>query len=94
MKLTKKEVEHIAELARLKLSDEDATKYSRQLSAILEYVEKLQSVDTTNVEPTSQVTGLTNIMREDKIIESGIADELVKCAPEHDGGFIKVPKIL
>ena len=78
----------------LKLSAAEKYQYSQDLAAILDYVEKMQAVDTTGVEETSQVTGLTNIMREDKIIESGIADELVKCAPEHDGGYIRVPKIL
>jgi len=94
MKLNKSEIEHIAKLARLNLTDEDAKLYSQQLSDILDYVDKLQTVDTTGVEETSQVTGLTNIMRNDDIIESGISDELVDCAPDHDNGFIKVPKIL
>ena len=94
MKLSKSEVEHIAKLARLKLTNEDAKLYSQQLSDILDYVEKMQAVDTTGVEETSQVTGLTNIMREDTIVESGIADELVSCSPESNNGYIKVPKIL
>ncbi len=94
MKLSIKEVEHIAKLARLHLSDEDAILYSQQMSDILDYVEKLQAVDTDGVEETSQVTGLINVMREDKIEESNISDELVECAPEHGDGYIKVPKIL
>lgn len=94
MKLSKSEVEHIAKLARLNLTDEDAILYSQQLSDILDYVDKLQAVDTTGVEETSQVTGLTNIMRGDEIKESGISDELISTAPNHDNGFIKVPKIL
>lgn len=94
MKLSKTGVEHIAKLARLNLTDADAKLYSQQLSDILNYVEKLQAVDTTGVEETSQVTGLTNIMRDDKIKESGISDELVNCAPESGNGYIKVPKIL
>lgn len=94
MKLSKTEVEHIAGLARLKLSEEEKAKYSQELSAILDYVEKMQAIDTTGVEETSQITGLTNIMREDKIIESNISDELMDCAPEAGNGYIKVPKIL
>ena len=94
MKLSQTEVEHIAGLARLKLSEAEKIQYSQELSAILDYVEKMQAVDTTGVEETSQVTGLTNIMREDKIIESNISDELVSSAPEAGNGYIKVPKIL
>lgn len=94
MKLSKEEVEHIAKLARLNLTDSDANLYSQQLSDILDYVEKLQTIDTTGVEETSQVTGLVNVMRADNIVESGISNELVDCAPEHSDGYIKVPKIL
>lgn len=93
MKLSQEEVEHIAKLARLEITDQEKEKYSGQLSGILEYVEKLQTVDTDNVEPTSQVTGLTNVMREDGIIASGIEKELVDCAPDHEDGFVKIPKI-
>jgi len=93
MKLSQEEVEHIAKLARLRLNPEEKEKYSSQLSNILNYMEKLQTVNTTKVEPTSQVTGLTNIMREDEIIESGIADELIAGAPVQSNGYIKIPKI-
>jgi len=93
MKLSQSEVEHIATLARLRLSAEEKEKYSGQLSAILDYMEKLQTVDTTSVEPTSQVTGLTNVMRPDEIIESGIAEELVAGAPSHQNGYVVIPKI-
>lgn len=94
MKLSKKELEHIAKLARLKLSSDDVNTYSQQLSDIFDYVEKMQAVDTSGVEPTSQVTGLINIMRDDSVKESGISDELCDCSPEIDNGYIKVPKVL
>jgi len=93
MKLSIQEVEHIAELARLRLTDAEKEKYSEQLSNILGYMEKLQTVDMDNIEPTSQVTGLTNIMREDEVVESGIADELVACSPDSGDGYVKIPKI-
>ncbi|MFA6422046.1 MAG: Asp-tRNA(Asn)/Glu-tRNA(Gln) amidotransferase subunit GatC [Candidatus Buchananbacteria bacterium] len=93
MKLSIEEVEHIAKLARLSLTQEEKEKYSNQLSNILEYMEKLQSVDTQNIEPTSQVTGLTSVMREDEIIESGIEKDLVECAPAHKDGYVAIPKI-
>ena len=93
MKLSKSEVEHIATLARLRLSLAEAEKYSDQLSGILNYMDKLNSVDTVGIEPTSQVTGLHNVYRTDEIIDSGIAPQLVACAPESTGGFVVVPKI-
>ena len=93
MKLSKSEVEHIAQLARLRLTEAEKEKYSEQLSGILDYVEKLSAVDTSGVEPTSQVTGLTNVTREDEVIESGISEELVAVAPESADGFIVIPKI-
>ena len=93
MKLSKQEVEHIAKLARLSLTDEEKEKYGAQLSGILEYMEKLQSVDTENVEPTFQVTGLISVMREDEVIESGIEKELVDSAPAHIDGYVAIPKI-
>jgi aspartyl-tRNA(Asn)/glutamyl-tRNA(Gln) amidotransferase subunit C len=93
MKLTQVEVEHIATLARLHLTETEKEKYAGQLSGILDYMDKLGTVDTSDIEPTSQVTGLTNITREDSAENSGIADELVACAPEHRDGFVTIPKI-
>ncbi len=93
MKLTIQQVEHIASLARLELTAEEKEKYSSQLSNILDYMEKLQAVDTQKIEPTSQVTGLINVMREDKVINSGIEQELVNSAPSHKDGYISIPKI-
>jgi aspartyl-tRNA(Asn)/glutamyl-tRNA(Gln) amidotransferase subunit C len=77
--ITPEQVKHIAKLARLGLQDQDVEKFSGQLSSIMDYVEKLKEVDVKNVEPTSQVTGLENVMRED--IESRFSnrDDLLKC---------------
>ena len=91
--LTKEEVEHVARLARLRLSDLEKEQYSQQLSSILAYVEKLQEIDTTNVEPTSQVTGLINVMREDQIEDSDISKELIDVAPNKENGYIEIPKV-
>ena len=66
MKLKKQEVQHIADLARLELSDDELGIYGNQLSNILGYIEQLQEVDTTGIEPTAQITGLENSWREDK----------------------------
>ena len=66
MKLTEKEIQHISELAKLNLSVTDIEKFRRQLSSILKYVELLNEVDTVDVEPTAQTTGLKNVAREDR----------------------------
>ena len=80
--LSPDDVRHIAKLARLNLSDAEVEKFSKELSSILEYVEKLQEVDTEGVEPTAQVTGLHNSFREDVIQESDTAPEdLLECSP-------------
>ena len=93
MKLTTEQVRHIATLARLEITDTEAEHYREQLSAILDYVDQLQQVDTTGVEETSQVTGLVNAMRDDVVVPSGIESELIDTAPSHADGFITIPKV-
>jgi len=79
MKLTKDDVKKIAHLARLGLTDEEIEKFAPQLTDILNYVEMLSEVDTTGVEPTSQVTGLANVTREDEVDQSlSTPDELLE----------------
>lgn len=93
--LTIDEVKRLATLSRLRLTDEEAESFLGELNAILDYVEKLSSVDTTGVEPTAQVTGLKNVMRADELIDYGPSrDELLKNAPAHHDGYIKVKKVL
>lgn len=94
MKLSQEQVQHIANLARLAVTPDEASRYSEQLSAILDYVEQMNRVDTTSIEPTSQVTGLANVSRSDQRVDSGIAAELVAQAPRHSDGYIDVPPIL
>ncbi len=93
MLLSKDEVEHIARLARLRLTEEEKATYSRQLSSILAYVNKMQAATTADIEPTSQVTGLANIMREDVIEDSGLAGDLINGTPDKIDDYIKIPKI-
>lgn len=83
MKLSKEQVEHVAKLARLGLTPKEVLKFQTQMSGILNYVEQLNEVNTDGVEPTAQVTGLTNIMREDRAAPKVLADpeELLKCSP-------------
>lgn len=82
MKLTKAQIEHLAQLARLKLTPEEVERYSEQLTEILSYVEMLSELDTKEVPETSQVTGLSNVSREDKTSEAWCAPaELLECSP-------------
>lgn len=96
MQLSKDEIQHIAKLARLELSDEELEKYGGQLSAVLNYIDQLKEVDVSGVEPTARVTGLENVLRDDKIknwdereIEAALKD-----APEREGRFIKVKRVI
>lgn len=96
MKISPQSIRDLAELARLKLNPEEVKKFSKELSSILDYVEQLKEIDIADIEPTSQVTGLMNVLREDEEnrelrIENS---ELEKIAPEFENGYVKVPKVL
>lgn len=96
MKLTKDEIKHIANLARLDLTQAELKKYGSQLSDVLNYIGQLKEVDTTGVEPTAQVTGLENVLRED-VINNWDEEEKKSAlaqAPEMESGQYKVKRIL
>ena len=85
----------MAKLARISLTDEEAEKYRGEIEAILGYVDQLNDIDTTGVKPTSQVTGLTNVAREDTIDDYGVdRDGLLKNAPDTKDGYVKVRRVL
>lgn len=95
--ISKKEIERVAKLARLGLSDKEKEKYSKELSDILDYMEKLNEVDTKSVESTSQVTGLTNVLRKDENHHEANVEKIKKMigqASEREGNFIKTKPIL
>jgi len=94
MSVTKKEVEHIAELARLKFSDEELESYTEELNQILAYVEKLNELDTENVEPLSYPIENENTLRKDETKECVTQKEALKNAPREDDKFFKVPKVI
>lgn len=81
--LTKDQVRHIAKLARLRLTDAEVEKFTTELTSILQYLDMLQEVDTKNVAATAQVTGLTNVFRDDVLRSEPIADpdHLLACSP-------------
>lgn len=92
--LTKEEVLKIADLARIYLTDEEVENLQKDLSVILGYVEELKKVNVDGIEPTYQVTGLTNVFRPDKPIMAENRDEITANAPEIKDGYYKVKAIL
>ena len=90
MRLTHDEVRHVAELAKLRLTDDEVVEFAGQLSDILDYAERLQEVDTSHVPPTPYPLPLTNVLREDKATDCLTNDEALANAPESADGFFKV----
>jgi len=94
MKITKQEVEHVAKLARLELSDQETDKLTNQLSGILTYVEKMNELDTKAIEPTAHVLDIKNVMRDDVAAPSLTQEKALANAPDKAAGHYKVPKII
>ncbi len=92
--LSADDVRAIADLARLELSDEDVALYQRQLSAILDYFQKLEELDTSHIDPTSSVLPLTNVMRPDRAGPALSVDEALANAPDSDGEQFRVRAVL
>lgn len=87
-------ISHVAKLANLTLTKDEEEKFGKQLEETLNYIENLESVDTDGVEPTSQVTGLENVLREDEAKPSLSQEEALKNAKSTHNGFFKVKGIL
>ena len=95
-KISKKEVEHIAKLARLDISEKEKTRYEKELSGILDFIEKLNEVDTTGVLPLTGGVELANVLRPDEQISKeleGKAEELLEKVPETKENWIKVKAV-
>lgn len=93
--ITKETVQSIAHLARLEFSDSEMETFTGQLNSILEYMEKLNELDTSQIEATSHAVEIAAPMRGDEIQESDvIRDVLEKDAPDHEDGFFRVPKVI
>ncbi len=90
MHLTTDEVRHVAELAKLALTEEEVAEYTEQLSVILDYVDQLRTVDTSNVPPTPYVLPLQNVMRPDEPAPCLSNEEALANAPDSDDGFFRV----
>ena len=93
-RITMDEVKHVANLARLAITEEEAEKLTNELDAIISFAEQLNELDTENIEPTSHVLDMKNIFRED-VSKPGLpVEEVLKNAPDHENGQIKVPAII
>jgi len=93
-KITLEEVERVARLARLALTPEEKERMRAQLDVILAYIDKLRQLDTDGVEPTSHAIPMTNVMREDEPRPPFPKEEMLANAPELEGDFFRVPKII
>ena len=94
MKLKIDDVRHVAKLARIEFSGEELEKFTTQLDSIIGYIEKMNELDTSGIEPTSHVVDVKNVMRDDIAKESLPREESIKNAPCSEEGFFKVPKII
>ncbi len=94
MKITKEAVEHVAQLARLGITEEEKEEFAKDLSSILEYIDKLNRVNTEGVEPTAHILPIHNVFREDAVKPSLSIEEALMNAPDREDRFIKVPAIL
>ena len=91
--ITIKDVEHVAKLARLELTEDEKELYTKQLGDVLKYVEQMNEVDTSNVIPMAHAMDFVNVTREDKVNYEQTKEELMKNSPDAEDGFFKVPKI-
>ena len=94
MALSEKDVQYVAKLARLEVTDQEVAKYTQQMANILEYVEQLNKLDTSNVEPLTHPLDVKNVFRKDELKPSLTQQEVLSNAPEPQSGHFKVPKIM
>ena len=94
MKLSSQEVEYVAHLARLEITDKEKDKFTTQLNDILLYIDKLKELNTKGVEPMSHAIAVTNAFREDNIVDSIGTGKSLANAPDAHGEFFRVPKVI
>ncbi|MNO84962.1 Glutamyl-tRNA(Gln) amidotransferase subunit C [compost metagenome] len=94
MSISKDQVKHVANLARLKLTDEELEKYTVDLSNIVDFAQSLSDIDVSGVEPTAHVLKIKNVFRKDDLKPSYDRDELLKNAPTKEAGCVSVPKVV
>lgn len=94
MKITKEEVEKVAHLARLNLTEEEKEKMILDMAAIIEFADKISELDIGDVPPTDHIIPINNVFREDKVHPSMDRDELLRNAPSSENGYFSVPKVV
>jgi len=94
MSVTKKDVEHVAKLARLGLSEEEKELFTKQLSDILAFADNLKKLDTKNVPPTSHTIPMKNVLREDKVIPFENTEDILANGPDVEENMFRVPRII
>jgi len=92
--INKSDVEHVALLARLELTEAEKEIYTRQLNDILDHFKSLQGLDTSNIEPTAHLLSLYNVFRDDQVDQHLPAEKVLANCPEQDEGCFKVPRII
>lgn len=91
--ISKKDVEHVAKLACIELTESEKEKFTKQLGDIIKHVDQLNEVDTTNIDPMAHPSPFFNVMRDDVVEYNNTKEELIANAPEEEDSFFKVPKI-
>jgi aspartyl-tRNA(Asn)/glutamyl-tRNA(Gln) amidotransferase subunit C len=94
MAISEEEVRHVARLARLDLTDDEVDRFRGQLDAVLERARRIQSLALDDVPPTAHPLDVSNVLRPDEVVPPREAAEIVEAAPEREGPFFKVPRIL
>jgi aspartyl-tRNA(Asn)/glutamyl-tRNA(Gln) amidotransferase subunit C len=94
MKITKETIEHVANLARLNLTEQEKEKLTIEMASILSYVDKLNELDTTDIEPRSHVLPMKNVFREDITASSYDREKILQNSPSQEDGCFKVPKVV
>lgn len=94
MKITIKDVEYVAKLARLSLTVDEKNKFAGQLNAILEHMDELNKLDTEGVPPTSHAVVIRNVFRDDKVEKSDVSEDIISNVPEKEDRFFKVKKVI
>jgi aspartyl-tRNA(Asn)/glutamyl-tRNA(Gln) amidotransferase subunit C len=94
LKISSREVEYVAHLARLEVTEKETEKFTAQLNDILLYIDKLNELDTKGVAPMSHAIAVTNAFREDKILDSIGTENSLTNAPDARGEFFRVPKVI
>lgn len=94
MTMTIRDVERVAALSRLELSESEKERYAQQLDAILKFVDQLNRLDTNDVDPTTHVIPLANVMRDDEVRPSWPLEDVFRNAPDEEDGQFKVPSVL